>query len=190
MSNLVAVDVAILPPPDITARAIALSAALAAALKSDAAVKSFNNMGFKPGGGTPGPMKAQIEADPRAIGGGAEVCAPPTPGGAREGTPRPAPSARARQAKARPRNMLDQIGWAVTIASGSAGLTVFAAVLVTVTLGILLRAAIVFVFTDRTRHTLAALALSRLPKLECDSSATFGTIPKRRISSTASTVQT
>ena len=45
-----------------------------------------------------------------------------------------------------------------------AGHPVFAAVLVTVTLGILLRAAIVFVFTDRTRHTLAALALSNPPR--------------------------
>lgn len=44
-----------------------------------------------------------------------------------------------------------------------AGHPVFAAVLVTVTLGILLRAAIVFVFTDRTRHTLALLALSNPP---------------------------
>ena len=45
-----------------------------------------------------------------------------------------------------------------------AGHPVFAAVLVTVTLGILLRAAIVFVFTDRTRHTLGALALSNPPR--------------------------
>jgi len=45
-----------------------------------------------------------------------------------------------------------------------AGHPIFAAVLVTVTLGILLRAAIVFVFTDRTRHTLAALALSNPPR--------------------------
>lgn len=44
-----------------------------------------------------------------------------------------------------------------------AGHPVFAAVLVTVTLGILLRAAIVFLFTDRTRHTLALLALSNPP---------------------------
>jgi branched-chain amino acid transport system permease protein len=44
-----------------------------------------------------------------------------------------------------------------------AGHPIFAAVLVTVTLGILLRAAIVFVFTDRTRHTLAALGLSNPP---------------------------
>jgi branched-chain amino acid transport system permease protein len=44
-----------------------------------------------------------------------------------------------------------------------AGHPIFAAVLVTVTLGILLRAAIVFVFTDRTRHTLALLALSNPP---------------------------
>ena len=49
-------------PPAVVAK---LSDALAAALKTDAAVKSFNNMGFKPGSGTPGPMKAQIEADMR-----------------------------------------------------------------------------------------------------------------------------
>jgi tripartite-type tricarboxylate transporter receptor subunit TctC len=42
-----------------------LSDALASGLKTDAAVKGFNNMGFKPGSGTPGPMKAQIEADMR-----------------------------------------------------------------------------------------------------------------------------
>jgi branched-chain amino acid transport system permease protein len=45
-----------------------------------------------------------------------------------------------------------------------AGHPIFAAVLVTVTLGILLRAAIVFVFTDRTRHTLGALGLSNPPR--------------------------
>lgn len=45
-----------------------------------------------------------------------------------------------------------------------AGHPIFAAVLVTVTLGILLRAAIVFAFTDRTRHTLALLALSNPPR--------------------------
>jgi len=28
-------------------------------------VKAFNAMGFRPGTGTPGPMKAQIEADMR-----------------------------------------------------------------------------------------------------------------------------
>jgi len=37
-------------------------------------------------------------------------------------------------------------------------------VLVTVTLGILLRAAIVFVFTDRTRHPLQNLGLSNPPR--------------------------
>ena len=42
-----------------------LSAALSSALGSEAAVKGFNNMGFKPGAGTPAPMKAQIEADMR-----------------------------------------------------------------------------------------------------------------------------
>src|SRR6267142_2807789 len=45
-----------------------------------------------------------------------------------------------------------------------AGHPVFAAVLVTVTLGILLRAAIVFVFTDRTRHPLQNLGLSNPPR--------------------------
>ena len=45
-----------------------------------------------------------------------------------------------------------------------AGHPIFAAVLVTVTLGILLRAAIVFVFTDRTRHPLANLALTNPPR--------------------------
>src|SRR6266850_1557118 len=45
-----------------------------------------------------------------------------------------------------------------------AGHPVFAAVLVTVTLGILLRAAIVFVFTDRTRHPLQGLGLSNPPR--------------------------
>jgi branched-chain amino acid transport system permease protein len=45
-----------------------------------------------------------------------------------------------------------------------AGHPIFAAVLVTVTLGILLRAAIVFVFTDRTRHPLQQLGLSNPPR--------------------------
>src|SRR5438034_172720 len=45
-----------------------------------------------------------------------------------------------------------------------AGHPVFAAVLVTVTLGILLRAAIVLVFTDRTRHPLQNLGLSNPPR--------------------------
>ena len=45
-----------------------------------------------------------------------------------------------------------------------AGHPVFAAVLVTVTLGILLRAAIVFGFTDRTRHPLQQLGLSNPPR--------------------------
>jgi branched-chain amino acid transport system permease protein len=45
-----------------------------------------------------------------------------------------------------------------------AGHPIFAAVLVTVTVGILLRAAIVFVFTDRTRHPLANLALTNPPR--------------------------
>jgi branched-chain amino acid transport system permease protein len=45
-----------------------------------------------------------------------------------------------------------------------AGHPVFAAVLVTVTLGILLRAAIVFVFTDRTRYPLESLGLRNPPR--------------------------
>jgi tripartite-type tricarboxylate transporter receptor subunit TctC len=49
-------------PPAAVAK---LSQALSAALKPDVAVKGFNNMGFKPGTGTPGPMKAQIEDDMR-----------------------------------------------------------------------------------------------------------------------------
>jgi tripartite-type tricarboxylate transporter receptor subunit TctC len=42
-----------------------LSDALSSALKPEASVKAFNAMGFRPGTGTPGPMKAQIEADMR-----------------------------------------------------------------------------------------------------------------------------
>jgi len=42
-----------------------LSAALSASLKTDAAVHAFNAMGFKPGAGTPEPMKQQIENDMR-----------------------------------------------------------------------------------------------------------------------------
>jgi tripartite-type tricarboxylate transporter receptor subunit TctC len=42
-----------------------LSEALSAALSTDAAARAFNNMGFKPGNGTPGPMTKQIEADMR-----------------------------------------------------------------------------------------------------------------------------
>ena len=49
-------------PPAAVAR---LSEALSAALQTDAAVRAFNNMGFKPGAGTPGPMAKQIEADMR-----------------------------------------------------------------------------------------------------------------------------
>jgi branched-chain amino acid transport system permease protein len=45
-----------------------------------------------------------------------------------------------------------------------AGHPVFAAVLVTVTLGILLRAAIVLVFTDRIRHPLPMLGLANPPR--------------------------
>jgi hypothetical protein len=42
-----------------------LSDALSASLKTEAAVRAFNAMGFKPGAGTPGPMQRQIEADMR-----------------------------------------------------------------------------------------------------------------------------
>jgi len=49
-------------PPAVLAK---LSDALSAALSADAAVRAFNNMGFKPGTGTPGPMTSQIEADMR-----------------------------------------------------------------------------------------------------------------------------
>jgi branched-chain amino acid transport system permease protein len=45
-----------------------------------------------------------------------------------------------------------------------AGHPIFAAVLVTVTLGILLRAGIVFFYTDRTRHPLENLALKNPPR--------------------------
>ena len=45
-----------------------------------------------------------------------------------------------------------------------AGHPIFAAVLVTITLGILLRAVIVFVFTDRTRHPLGNLGLTNPPR--------------------------
>jgi tripartite-type tricarboxylate transporter receptor subunit TctC len=49
-------------PPAVVAR---LSEALSGALKSEAAVKGFNAIGFRPGSGTPGLMKAQIEDDMR-----------------------------------------------------------------------------------------------------------------------------
>jgi tripartite-type tricarboxylate transporter receptor subunit TctC len=49
-------------PPAVLAK---LSEALSAALGTDAAARAFNNMGFKPGSGTPGPMTKQIEADMR-----------------------------------------------------------------------------------------------------------------------------
>jgi tripartite-type tricarboxylate transporter receptor subunit TctC len=42
-----------------------LSEALSGSLKPEASVKAFNAMGFRPGTGTPAPMKAQIEADMR-----------------------------------------------------------------------------------------------------------------------------
>jgi tripartite-type tricarboxylate transporter receptor subunit TctC len=47
-------------PPAVVAK---LSAALAASLNSDASVRAFNAMGFKPGSGTPDAMAAQIERD-------------------------------------------------------------------------------------------------------------------------------
>lgn len=49
-------------PPAVVGR---LSEALAAALGSEASVRAFNAMGFKPGSGTPAPMRAQIELDMR-----------------------------------------------------------------------------------------------------------------------------
>ena len=49
-------------PPAVVAK---LSEALNAALHTDAAVRAFNAMGFKPGPGTPGAMTRQIEADMR-----------------------------------------------------------------------------------------------------------------------------
>jgi hypothetical protein len=39
------------------------AAMLAASLNSDASVRAFNAMGFKPGSGTPDAMAAQIERD-------------------------------------------------------------------------------------------------------------------------------
>ena len=47
-------------PPAVVAK---LSDALGSALKPEVSVKAFNAMGFRPGTGTPAPMKAQIEAD-------------------------------------------------------------------------------------------------------------------------------
>ena len=47
-------------PPAVVAK---LSDALAGALKTEASVKAFNAMGFRPGDGTPAQMKAQIDAD-------------------------------------------------------------------------------------------------------------------------------
>jgi tripartite-type tricarboxylate transporter receptor subunit TctC len=49
-------------PPAVAAR---LSQALSAALGTEASVRAFNAMGFKPGEGTPEPMQRQIEADMR-----------------------------------------------------------------------------------------------------------------------------
>jgi tripartite-type tricarboxylate transporter receptor subunit TctC len=42
-----------------------LSEALSTALKTEAAVRAFNAMGFKPGDGAPAPMRERIEADMR-----------------------------------------------------------------------------------------------------------------------------
>jgi tripartite-type tricarboxylate transporter receptor subunit TctC len=47
-------------PPAVVSK---LSAALAASLNTDASVRAFNAMGFKPGSGTPDAMAAQIESD-------------------------------------------------------------------------------------------------------------------------------
>lgn len=49
-------------PPAIVTK---LSAALSATLRTDAAVRAFNTMGFKPGAGTPDAMMRRIEADMR-----------------------------------------------------------------------------------------------------------------------------
>jgi len=49
-------------PPAVVAR---LSEALSGALRSEASVRAFNAMGFKPGAGMPEPMRQQIEADMR-----------------------------------------------------------------------------------------------------------------------------
>lgn len=49
-------------PPAVVAK---LSDALSTALRPEAAVRAFNAMGFRPGTGTPGPMRAQIDADMR-----------------------------------------------------------------------------------------------------------------------------
>jgi tripartite-type tricarboxylate transporter receptor subunit TctC len=53
-------------PPAVIAK---LSEALHAALKTDAAVRAFNAMGFKPGDGTPEPMRERIDADMRLFTG-------------------------------------------------------------------------------------------------------------------------
>jgi tripartite-type tricarboxylate transporter receptor subunit TctC len=42
-----------------------LSDALGAALKNEGSIRAFNAMGFRPGTGTPGPMRKQIEDDMR-----------------------------------------------------------------------------------------------------------------------------
>lgn len=56
----------LMAPKGTPAAALArLSEAASAALKTEAAIKGFNGMGFKEGTGTPGPMKARIEADMR-----------------------------------------------------------------------------------------------------------------------------
>jgi tripartite-type tricarboxylate transporter receptor subunit TctC len=54
----------LMAPKGTPAAAVAkLSEALSAGLKSDTAVSAFNAMGFKPGGGAPGPMAQQIARD-------------------------------------------------------------------------------------------------------------------------------
>jgi tripartite-type tricarboxylate transporter receptor subunit TctC len=49
-------------PPAVVAK---LSDALSVTLRTDAAIRAFNAMGFKPGPGTPAAMARQIEADMR-----------------------------------------------------------------------------------------------------------------------------
>ncbi len=56
----------LMAPKGTPAAAVAkLSEALSTALGTDASVRAFNAMGFKPGSGTPEPMRRQIEADMR-----------------------------------------------------------------------------------------------------------------------------
>jgi tripartite-type tricarboxylate transporter receptor subunit TctC len=49
-------------PPAVIAK---LTDALSGALNTDASQRAFNAMGFKPGSGTPAPMRRQIEDDMR-----------------------------------------------------------------------------------------------------------------------------